>query len=91
MGPSEAAHLDNLQGYGIWSVCGHITMGLPTDLILWHTLTYDKGLGVSTRPGLGQGRSCSTSQLASAELPTPRQGSYFPRSLPLPVMRVDGY
>lgn len=54
-------------------------MGLTTDLIPWHTFAYDKGLGVSNRPGLGQGCSCSTSQLASAELPKPRQ--LFPQVL----------
>lgn len=54
-------------------------MGLTTDLILWHTLTYDKGLGVSNRPGLGQGFSCSTAQLVSAELPKLQQ--LFPQVL----------
>lgn len=78
------------QPAGLWNLglCGHITMGPTTDLILWHIPGYDKGLGVSDRPALGQGRGCpppSQLQLNGLNL-----SSYFPRSLPAPVMRMDG-
>lgn len=54
------------------SICNRIGM-VPPLTSFSGTSCYDKSLGASNRPALGQGCSWSTIQPASAELPKPKE------------------